>query len=96
MYDEAGSLFDRAMKPLIESIENLNGKIDQSDIEGIVLMGGSTRIPKIKELLTDFLGKFSIVVVVFSFSGARIYLSLRRLTLINVNHKPAHHILYCD
>ena len=34
---------------------------DKSDIVSIVLVGGGTRIPKIRELLTDFLGKFSIL-----------------------------------
>ena len=57
MYEQAESLFERAVTPLNDVIENLNGKIDKSDLEGIVLLGGSTRIPKIKELLTEYLGK---------------------------------------
>lgn len=58
LYEQSEPLFERATAPLNEAIESLNGKIDKTDIEGIVLLGGSSRIPRIKELLTEYLGKF--------------------------------------
>jgi L1 cell adhesion molecule like protein len=45
-------IFKRTMDP----VENVlrDAKMSKSDIDEIVLVGGSTRIPKIQQLLTDF------------------------------------------
>merc|ERR1712176_171355 len=55
LYDLCKDLFVRAMKPL-NDVFAASG-YDKSDIDSIVLVGGGTRIPKIRSLLTDFLGK---------------------------------------
>ena len=45
-------IFERTMKPVEEAL--LNANIDKSKIDEIVLVGGSTRIPKIQTLLSNF------------------------------------------
>ena len=57
LYEKCGDLFVRALKPLENAVASSG--YDKEDIESIVLVGGSTRIPKIREMLTKFLGKFS-------------------------------------
>ena len=57
LYEKCGDLFERALKPLENAVASSG--YDKEDIESIVLVGGSTRIPKIREMLTNFLGKFS-------------------------------------
>merc|ERR1719499_2710733 len=49
----ANSLLKRAMKPLELALSRSG--LAKDDIEGIVLMGGGSRIPRNKEKLTDFL-----------------------------------------
>uniref|UniRef100_A0A914NWC9 Heat shock protein 70 n=1 Tax=Meloidogyne incognita TaxID=6306 RepID=A0A914NWC9_MELIC len=46
-------LFRRTMDPVEKSIRD--AKMDKSQIHDIVLVGGSTRIPKVQKLLSDFL-----------------------------------------
>lgn len=46
------SLFRKTMEPVEQVIRD--SKISKSNINEIVLVGGSTRIPKIQQLLTDF------------------------------------------
>ena len=49
-------LFRGTMEPVEKSLRD--AKMDKSDIHEIVLVGGSTRIPKIQKLLQDlFMGK---------------------------------------
>ena len=50
-------LFTRAMLPLTRALASSG--FDKQDIDYIVLVGGGTRIPKIRTLLTDFLGKLA-------------------------------------
>ena len=57
LYEQCADLFVRALKPLENAVTSSG--YDKEDIESIVLVGGGTRIPKIRELLTNFLGKFS-------------------------------------
>ena len=45
-------LFQKTLKPVQEVLKR--GNIDKSDVDHIVLVGGSTRIPKIQTLLSDF------------------------------------------
>merc|ERR1711930_792 len=45
-------LFRGTMDPVEKSLRD--AKMDKSDIHEIVLVGGSTRIPKVQKLLTDF------------------------------------------
>merc|ERR1711962_674772 len=45
-------LFRGTMDPVEKSLRN--AKMDKSDIHDIVLVGGSTRIPKVQKLLQDF------------------------------------------
>jgi len=47
-------LFRGTMDPVEKSLRD--AKMDKSDIHEIVLVGGSTRIPKIQKLLQDFFG----------------------------------------
>lgn len=58
VYEACKDLFEKAMVPLNKVIESSG--YDKSDVDSIVLVGGGTRIPKIRNLLTEFLGKFSI------------------------------------
>ncbi len=46
------ALFRSTMKPVEKVLRD--AKISKSEVHEIVLVGGSTRIPKIKELLTDY------------------------------------------
>jgi endoplasmic reticulum chaperone BiP len=54
-FEELNSdLFKQTLKP-VESVLRVAG-LQKSDIDHVVLVGGSTRIPKIQELLSDFFG----------------------------------------
>jgi heat shock 70kDa protein 1/2/6/8 len=46
------SLFRKTMKPVEKVL--MDAKMSKSQIDEIILVGGSTRIPKIQELLSDF------------------------------------------
>lgn len=48
-------LFRKTMKPVEQVLKDANVKKDE--IDEIVLVGGSTRIPKIQEMLRDYFGK---------------------------------------
>lgn len=48
----ASSIFERAMKPVDQVLKDSG--LSKSDIHEIVLVGGSTRIPKIQELLSSY------------------------------------------
>ena len=47
-------LFRKTMEPVERALQD--AKMDKSKINDIVLVGGSTRIPKIQKLLSDFMG----------------------------------------
>lgn len=47
-------LFKKSLEPVEKVL--LDSKLDKSKINEIVLVGGSTRIPKVKQLLMDFFG----------------------------------------
>lgn len=47
-------LFKSTMEPVERALKD--AKLEKSKIHDIVLVGGSTRIPKIQKLLTDFMG----------------------------------------
>lgn len=51
-------LFDRCLTPVKQVLQD--AQIQINDIDDIVLIGGSTRIPKIQQLLTDFFGGKSL------------------------------------
>lgn len=46
------SIFRKTMEPVEKALKD--SKLSKSDINEVVLVGGSTRIPKIKSLLSDF------------------------------------------
>ncbi len=48
-------LFERLVAPCETALKE--GKIDKSKIDEVVLVGGSTRIPKVQELVKDLFGK---------------------------------------
>jgi L1 cell adhesion molecule like protein len=48
----ADSFFNRSMEPLAKVLGD--AKISKGDVDEIVLVGGTTRIPKIQELLTNY------------------------------------------
>jgi molecular chaperone DnaK len=48
-------LFDRTLHPVEQALKD--AKMSPSDIDDIILVGGSTRIPKIQELVKNFFGK---------------------------------------
>lgn len=47
-------LFQKTLQP-VESVLKVAG-LDKSDVDHVVLVGGSTRIPKVQEMLSDFFG----------------------------------------
>ncbi|KAK0211240.1 heat shock protein 70 family [Desarmillaria ectypa] len=49
------SLFRKTMKPVGQVLKDAD--ISKDDIDEIVLVGGSTRIPKIQQMLKDYFGK---------------------------------------
>ncbi|HXU10386.1 MAG TPA: molecular chaperone DnaK [Candidatus Binatia bacterium] len=51
----AGDLFERSLPPLAQALKDAGLK--PSDIDEVVLVGGSTRIPKIQELVKNYFGK---------------------------------------
>ena len=48
------SIFRKAMEPVTQAMQD--AKMSKQDIHDIVLVGGSTRIPKIQQLLKDYFG----------------------------------------
>jgi molecular chaperone DnaK len=48
-------LFDRSLKPLEAALRDAN--LTPSQIDDVILVGGSTRIPKIQEIVKNFFGK---------------------------------------
>lgn len=53
--DLASSFFERTLAPVRKVLED--AKMSKQDIDDIVLVGGTTRIPKIQSLLKSFFGK---------------------------------------
>ncbi len=56
-------LFDKCIQIVDKTIENYktkNHKFKKEDISDIILIGGSTRIPKIKEMLATYFNKAEI------------------------------------
>jgi len=53
--DLASEIFKKTMEPVYKVLQD--GKIGKNQIDDVVLVGGSTRIPKIQSLLRDFFGK---------------------------------------
>lgn len=49
-----GNLFQSVLKPVQQVLQD--SKLSKSDIHDVVLVGGSTRIPKVQSLLQDFFG----------------------------------------
>lgn len=49
------TLFDRVKTPVLKALED--AKLKPSDIDEVVLVGGSTRIPKVRELVKEVFGK---------------------------------------
>ncbi|MGA2419510.1 MAG: molecular chaperone DnaK [Candidatus Acidiferrum sp.] len=50
-----GDLLDRSMKPVKQALED--AKLSPNDIQEIVMVGGSTRIPKVQQLVRQFFGE---------------------------------------
>ena len=53
--DLCSELFRRTMEPVQKVL--LDAKLSKAEVDEIVLVGGTTRIPKIQSLLKDFFGK---------------------------------------
>lgn len=51
----ADSLFERCLKPCEQALKDAGMKA--SDIDEVILVGGSTRIPKVQEIVERFFGK---------------------------------------
>ncbi|MGB2624263.1 MAG: molecular chaperone DnaK [Candidatus Acidiferrum sp.] len=50
-----GDLLDKSMKPVRQALED--AKMSPSDIQEVVMVGGSTRIPKVQSLVRTFFGE---------------------------------------
>jgi molecular chaperone DnaK len=48
-------LFDKLLEPCRRAVKN--SKLDMKEIDEVVLVGGSTRIPKVQTLVKDFFGR---------------------------------------
>lgn len=53
--DLAGHIFKKTLDPVYQVLKD--AKVSKNDVNDIVLVGGSTRIPKIQQLLKDFFNK---------------------------------------
>lgn len=53
--DLVGNLLRKTLEPVIDVLKQ--SKMDKSKVDDVILVGGSTRIPKVVELLKDFFGK---------------------------------------
>jgi molecular chaperone DnaK len=51
----ADGLFTRCMEPVKRAMQN--AKVSTADINEVILVGGSTRIPKVQQLVQDYFGK---------------------------------------
>ena len=51
----AAELVERSLKPCAEALKDAG--LDKSEIDEVILVGGSTRIPKIQEVVEKFFGK---------------------------------------
>lgn len=51
----ADSLFQRTLEPCKQALKDAN--MSTSDIDEVILVGGSTRIPKVQEMVEQFFGK---------------------------------------
>ena len=49
------ALVDRCRKPVLQALQD--AKLSPSDIDEIVLVGGSTRVPKVREMVKEIFGK---------------------------------------
>jgi len=49
------TIFDRLLEPCKKALAD--AKINKSEIDEVILVGGSTRIPKVQKLVKDFFGK---------------------------------------
>ena len=49
------SLFERCKKPVMQALKD--AKLSPSDIDEVVLVGGSTRIPKVQDIVRQIFGK---------------------------------------
>eukprot|EP00951_Prasinocladus_malaysianus_P043772 scaffold552351_cov37-Prasinocladus_malaysianus.AAC.1 len=52
--DIASDLLDRLLEPVQRVLDDVN--MPPSAVDEIVLVGGSTRIPKVQEVISDFFG----------------------------------------
>ena len=55
MNHSAADIFNRLLEPCKKAIAD--AKTSPSDIDEVILVGGSTRIPKVQELVKEFFGK---------------------------------------
>lgn len=53
--DLCGEIFRKTMQPVYNVLKD--SKLEKSSVDEIVLVGGSTRIPKVQSLLKDYFGK---------------------------------------
>ncbi len=51
----ADSLFERCLKPCVQALKDAG--MNASDVDEVILVGGSTRIPKVQEIVEKFFGK---------------------------------------
>jgi molecular chaperone DnaK len=51
----SANLFDKILDPCRRAVKNSN--VDMKDIDEVVLVGGSTRIPKVQTLVKEFFGR---------------------------------------
>jgi molecular chaperone DnaK len=49
------ALIERCRKPLLQALQD--AKLKPSDIDEVVLVGGSTRVPKVRQVVKDIFGK---------------------------------------
>ena len=59
-------LFRQCLEPVNKVLRD--GKLDKSRIDEIVMVGGSTRVPKIQRLLSDFFNGKELPVLISTFS----------------------------
>lgn len=89
-------LFQSTLEPVVEALKL--AKLSKKDIDQVVLVGGSTRIPKIQSLLNDFFGSKLLSKSVNPdeavASGAAIQAALLAGTPVNILYSLLNQLVY--
>merc|ERR1712200_130254 len=87
-------LFKGTLEPVEKALTD--AKLDKSSIHDIVLVGGSTRIPKIQKLLSEFMGGRELNKSINPDEAVAYGAAVQAAVLSGVQHEAVHDILLVD